>query len=103
MKSFAQAVCLCAASFLSLPFGSHGQQATADLRGFVTDSSGAVVARVQGTLRNTATDLTRVTQSLETGGYAFIGVPAGSYTLTVEKAGFSKKLTEGIVLTVGQN
>jgi outer membrane receptor protein involved in Fe transport len=102
MKSFAQAVCLCAASFLSLPFGSHGQQATADLRGFVTDSSGAVVADVQVTLRNTATDLTRVTQSLETGGYAFVGVPAGSYTLTVEKAGFSKKLTEGIVLTVGQ-
>ncbi len=102
MKTVGIAVCLLAALFLSLPPGAAAQQATADLHGFIIDKSGAAVADAQVTLRNIQTDLTRTTQSLDTGGYAFIGVPAGNYSLTVEKAGFSKKLTEGIVLTVGQ-
>src|ERR1700730_5980931 len=102
MTRFVKSIYILTAFFLSLAFSVRAQQATADLRGFVTDKSNAVVADAKVTLTNTGTDLTRVTQTLDTGGYAFVGVPAGNYTLTVERSGFSKKQIEGIVLTVGQ-
>ena len=78
------------------------QQATADIRGFITDSNSAAIGNAQVTLVNTLTQLSRTTQSLDIGTYTFAAVPAGTYKLTVHKEGFAEKQIHGIVLTVGQ-
>jgi hypothetical protein len=78
------------------------QQATADIRGFITDSNSAAIGNAQVTLVNALTQLSRTTQSLDTGTYTFAAVPAGTYKLTVHKEGFAEKQIQGIVLTVGQ-
>ncbi|HEY6848326.1 MAG TPA: carboxypeptidase regulatory-like domain-containing protein, partial [Terracidiphilus sp.] len=95
--------CVLAALFLSFAPGAHPQQATADMRGVVTEKSNAAVVDAHVTLTNIQTGLVRSSQTIETGEYAFVGVSAGKYTLSVEKAGFAVKQVEGIVLTVGQS
>jgi hypothetical protein len=95
--------CVLAALFLSFAPGAHPQQATADMRGVITEKSNAAVVDAHVTLTNIQTGLVRSSQTIETGEYAFVGVSAGKYTLSVEKAGFAVKQVEGIVLTVGQS
>ncbi|MGC2403912.1 MAG: TonB-dependent receptor [Acidobacteriaceae bacterium] len=79
------------------------QQATVDLRGFITDSRQAAIAGATVTATNVDTGLERSTQSLETGSYSILALSAGSYSLTVTKDGFNTKKIEGITLTVGSN
>ncbi len=88
--------------FLSMTMPAFSQQATADLRGIVTDKSGAAVVEAHVTLTNTQTGLLRSSQTLGTGAFAFVALPAGGYKLLVEKPGYAAKLLEGITLTVGQ-
>ncbi|WP_433966557.1 carboxypeptidase-like regulatory domain-containing protein [Tunturiibacter gelidiferens] len=95
-------VCVPAIFFLSITVSAFSQQATADLRGFVTDKSGAAVVEAHVTLTNPQTGLQRSSQTLGTGAFAFVAIPAGGYKLLIEKPGFAAKLVEGITLTVGQ-
>lgn len=90
------------AIILGLSFPARSQQATADLRGFVTDKTGAAMVDAGITLINTETHLERNSQTLETGAYSFSGLPAGSYVITIDKSGFATKQVQGITLTVGQ-
>jgi hypothetical protein len=90
------------AIILGLSFPARSQQATADLRGFVTDKTGAAMVDAGVTLINTETHLERNSQTLETGAYSFSGLPAGSYVITIDKSGFATKQVQGITLTVGQ-
>jgi Carboxypeptidase regulatory-like domain len=60
------------------------------IRGVVTDPSGAAVPGAKVTLENTATTVTVVQNSNAEGLYLFNLVQPGSYTVTVEKAGFQK-------------
>jgi hypothetical protein len=78
------------------------QLTTASLGGTVTDSSGAVVPGASVTVRNTGTAFTKNMQSGADGSYLFPVLPIGTYTLTVEKAGFKTYLQSGILLTVNQ-
>jgi hypothetical protein len=87
---------------LGLGSPAWSQQATADLRGFVTDKTGAAVVDAGVSIVNTETHLERNSQTLETGAYSFSGLPAGSYIITVEKSGFATKQVQGITLTVGE-
>jgi hypothetical protein len=77
------------------------QTSLGEVKGLIRDSSGAVVPGVNVTLQNQDTNQTRATTSTETGLYVFPSIPAGSYLITVEHAGFQK--FEGkLVLRVGQ-
>jgi Carboxypeptidase regulatory-like domain/TonB dependent receptor len=93
-------VCL-ALVLLFTAVGCFAQQATVDLRGFITDSQGAAISGATVKATNVNTGLDRSTQSLETGSYAITALPAGSYTLTVSKDGFNNKNVQGVSLTVG--
>src|SRR5918911_363951 len=76
-------------------------QVAADLSGTTKDAAGAVIPGVKVTARNTATNLTRETQSDEQGRYAFPNLPIGSYEVTASYKGFqTTKMTTQ--LTVGQ-
>ncbi len=71
------------------------------LNGTVTDASGAVVPNAKVTVTNTATSLTRATQTSDVGLYIFTALPVGTYDLSVDAQGFKSAKRTGIPLQVG--
>jgi outer membrane receptor protein involved in Fe transport len=94
---------LLAALLLSLGSSKTFGQATASatIQGTITDKSGAVVTGAEVVAKNKATDITRTTSSDETGSYRFELLPAGTYTVTVTKSGFSP-VAQTIEILLGQ-
>jgi hypothetical protein len=82
--------------------GAAWGQTTASLRGTITDQSGAIVIGAKITLTNTGTGISRETMSGSDGLYLFDQVQVGKYKVTVEKAGFSTFVREGIILELNQ-
>jgi hypothetical protein len=78
------------------------QYTTASLGGTVLDASGAVVPEAAVTLRNIETGLMKATRTATNGSFLLPGLTVGEYRLTVEKAGFSTYVREGIKLAVDQ-
>lgn len=70
------------------------------LSGSIYDSSGAAIPGATVTLTNTSQAFARTFITLSDGRYSFLGVPAGSYTLRVEKSGFRPYEQTGIALEV---
>lgn len=75
-------------------------QASASLRGTVTDPSGSAVAGAAVVLSNPGLDLERSTTTGAQGEYQFIQVPPGTYSLKVTAAGFSGYEQSGMQLLV---
>ena len=73
----------------------------ASLNGTVTDPTGASVPGAKVTVDNTATGLTRNTQTNDAGLYSVTGLPVGSYDITVEARGFKTVKRTGLPLEVG--
>ncbi len=76
------------------------QSSTTSLRGTVTDSSGASVAKADVTLSNPERALERTTKTGAEGGFEFLQIPPGVYRLTVQMTGFRKFEQPGIQLLV---
>jgi len=89
--------------FLVIENRAVAQQATAQLTGTVKDQTGAVVAGVKLTLKNSDTGIARETTSDKNGSYLFTLVPIGTYELSAEQKGFKTYVQEGITLDVNQN
>ena len=70
------------------------------ITGTVTDSSGAVVSGARATLKNPDTGLTQSQASGADGAYTFASLAAGRYNLTVEKEGFQKTESVGVLVEV---
>jgi hypothetical protein len=66
------------------------QVSTSRLTGTIQDSSGAVIALANVTLRNEATGVVRTAATTEAGTYTFDAIPTGLYTVEVEAKGFKK-------------
>ncbi len=77
-------------------------QATGSLSGTVHDSTGAVVAGADVTLRDTQKGFERHTLTNDSGIYVFVSVPPDEYKLTVTKAGFGVATREELTLLVNQ-
>ncbi len=75
-------------------------QATTSLRGTVTDPSGSAIHGARLTIVNPGTGSTRSVTSGADGTYVFPEVLPGTYTLTVEAAGFKKYQDVGVTLLV---
>jgi len=76
------------------------QAQNAAVSGTVTDSTGAVVADVQVTVRNLATNLSRTTTSGATGAYSITNLEVGTYDITAKKEGFRTFHLPSVDLTV---
>jgi hypothetical protein len=74
-------------------------QFTAGVQGTVTDSSGGRIPEAQVTLTNKDTSQAQTTSSSDDGFYRISGLPAGTYTLSAEKAGFKKQVFENVVIS----
>ena len=77
------------------------QSATATLSGDVVDQNGAVVVGAEVKIVNPATSFSRQTITNDSGGYTFPLLPPGTYTVTVQRDGFSPIRAENVVLNVG--
>ena len=73
-------------------------QATAELNGRVTDSSGAVLPGVTVTATQTATGLVRTVVTDGDGNYLISNLPTGPYRLEVSLQGFKSYVQTGLVL-----
>ncbi len=77
---------------------AHAQQTLGGITGTVTDASGAVVADATVTLVGDQTKLTRSQNSNSNGGYLFVNLPIGAYTLTFTHAGFQTQTIPSILV-----
>ena len=67
--------------------------------GTLTDQSGGVIPGANVKLVNDETQFTRTTTTNAEGQYVAYSVPTGTYTITVEQAGFQKLVRSGVRLT----
>jgi hypothetical protein len=68
--------------------------------GTVTDSTGASVAGAAVAVKNVNTGLSRTVSSSEDGTYTVPELPIGTYSVTVEKAGFKQAVVTGLQVEV---
>ena len=78
------------------------QNATGTLQGRVTDASGATVPAAKVTVENQTTGIKQHSTSNNDGIFVSTYLQPGLYRLTVEKTGFTKQVTSGIAMNVGQ-
>jgi len=86
------------------PVPGFSQNVTAELRGTITDATGAVVPGATVTIHNVQTnsDVRTITTNGD-GGYDATFLPYGTYTVTVSKAGFKSFVANDVILHVGDN
>jgi len=80
--------------------GALWGQATTSLRGTVTDTSGATVAGATVSLTNAESKTERSVSAGSDGGYQFLFLPPGTYTLSVTASGFQQYQRTGLELLV---
>ena len=78
------------------------QQITGNIRGTVTDPSGAVIRGAAVTARQAETGLSRATATDRDGNYVLLELPVGHYSLQVSAKGFREYLQDGIKLNVNE-
>jgi hypothetical protein len=88
-------------AILALPVNTRAQLTRGAVSGTVRDQTGAVIPDAQVKVINPQTNVTRETMTNHEGFYRAGALEPGIYTVTVEKAGFSK--IENRAVTVQQN
>jgi hypothetical protein len=78
------------------------QQITGNIRGAVTDPSGAVMRGATVTARQAETGLSRSTTTDRNGNYVLLELPVGHYRLQVAAKGFQEYVQDGITLNVNE-
>lgn len=96
------AVVVAALIFLSVVPAKLSAQYRASLQGTVTDPQGAAVPDASVTLTSKETNTSKTATSGNSGVYSIPGLAPGSYSLTVEKTGFSAKTVNNISITSEQ-
>src|SRR5665213_2704624 len=72
------------------------------LRGTVTDSSGAIIQGAKVTITDVGTNIAQTTTTNGTGAYAFTALRASNYKLQIDAPNFGPVEKAGITLTVNQ-
>ena len=101
--SSARFIFLCAMILFSASaIFAQAQSNAADLRGFVRDPQGAVIAGASVTARNPATSIAREATTNDAGLYQITNLPPGVYEVMVEAPNFKRAVLPNVTLTVGQ-
>jgi hypothetical protein len=87
-----------AVACLSVPASGMAQAVSGTLLGTVNDSTGAVVANAQVTIKAVDTGQVQTFQTNESGNYLIPGLAPGRYTVTIEAQGFKRETHENIDL-----
>ncbi len=79
-----------------------GQGTTSRVTGTVQDVAGAAISGATVTLTNEATGVSFTTETSDSGTYAFDLVQVGKYSVTIEKQGFKKFISQANSINVNQ-
>ncbi len=102
MKSRIHLLGLAMAMLFSIPT-ALAQSDRGTITGSVADQSGAVIPGVPVVATNLASGVTFNAQSTDTGNFTIPSIPAGLYSLRVEKVGFRTYLRTGVTVQVAQS
>ena len=95
------ALVVCLAAVFSFCGGAvMAQTFRGTILGTVTDSTGASIAGAAVAVKNVNTGLTRTVTTSEDGTYSVPELPIGTYSVTVEKAGFKQGVVTGLQVVV---
>lgn len=81
---------------------AQGVGASGDLRGTVTDPSGAVLPNVSVSAVDTQTGLRRTATSDSTGQFHVSNLPPSAYDVSAQVSGFGTEIRKGVTVSVGQ-
>src|SRR3954470_6417997 len=95
-------VCFTLLALVATAMDVHAQ-ATAQISGVARDQSSAVLPGVEVTATQTATGVSRMTVTNETGAYVLPNIPLGPYKLEATLPGFRTFVQTGISLQVNDN
>ncbi len=98
-KSLIRFIAACALLFA--PLSAFSQVDRGSIKGLVHDENNAVVPNANLDLKNESTGVAQQSQSLGTGEYSFLNLPAGSYVLSAQASAFGKSVQQHILVTVG--
>src|SRR5262245_2444438 len=80
----------------------QAQMSTGDIKGTVTDPTGAVVPGATITVTNVETGVSRTTTTPALGEYRVLVLPPGMYSIKIEGSGFAPQTRPSVQVTVGQ-
>src|ERR1700719_2918214 len=92
--------CAVAVAFLLFQAAMGQASYTAQVRGVVTDQSGAVVRNATVTINNDATNISSTAHTDDHGQYTLTGLRPAIYTIKAESAGFRTAAKTHVVLQV---
>ena len=81
---------------------AQGVGASGDIRGTVTDSSGAAASQAKVTAVHVEKGILRTAGTEEKGEYQIAGLMPAVYDVSVELRGFQPQVHKGVVVTVGE-
>jgi hypothetical protein len=81
---------------------AQGVGASGDIRGTVTDPSGAVVTGANVTATDIARGIKHTVATDNNGQYRLTGLQPANYSLSVSKSGFQSELAKNVVVNIGQ-
>src|SRR5215471_11365468 len=89
-------------AMLILPTFANAQRLDGTLRVTVSDATGAGILDAKVTVTNEGTRVSVTATASSAGTYVFPNLLVGSYTVTVEKAGFKKAVNKGVQVESNQ-
>ena len=90
-----------ALALLAFPAAAGAQVVGGSITGSVSDASGAAVPHASVVVRNQNTGTERRLVSDDSGQFSAPSIPVGTYSITVESAGFAPLVRTGIDLAIG--
>jgi hypothetical protein len=81
---------------------AQGVGTASGIKGTVADVSGSVLPNANVVAENAEKGIRRSTASDSDGAYLLIGLPPGTYNVSVDLPGFGREIKQGLVVTVGQ-
>jgi hypothetical protein len=102
LRFFTSFVVLFAITILMITAAAGQGAYQAQVRGTVTDQSGAIVVKATVTIINDATNIMQTATSDDHGQYFFTGLRPASYNVKVQASGFRSVEKENVVLQVDQ-
>ncbi|MGA7753793.1 MAG: TonB-dependent receptor [Candidatus Sulfotelmatobacter sp.] len=95
-------IALFAITILMIPAAAGQGAYQAQVRGTVTDQSGAIVVKATVTITNDGTNIAQTASTDEHGQYFFTGLRPAAYKVKVQASGFRAAEKENVVLQVDQ-
>src|SRR5271168_8343 len=81
---------------------AQGSGTSAEIRGTITDSTGASVPKVTVTAEDTEKGIHRTAVTETDGGYRLTGLPPATYTLSAQISGFQTEIQKGVSVNIGE-